>query len=238
MPENIWRPPVSIRRPVAGVLLGGAVLSAGTLAVVGGLALGGPGLIGVGLAAALVGCTAAGVAREVPNRPKGAAVEAAVWASGFTAGFVLVVAGLATVAGGAVAAVVVLSALAAVALRWGRTQRARTAAARRGAAVVRLPVPPPHAGPTGDSRMLPVGALSTRALGEEWLRTTAALAGRLSPAARASLVGRREEALDELERRDPDGFARWLLARPGSDPADFVRGGPAHRGPVAGTDAA
>jgi hypothetical protein len=86
--------------------------------------------------------------------------------------------------------------------------------------------------------MLPVAALSTRALGQEWVRTTAALAGRLSPAARASLVGRREEALDELERRDSDGFARWLVAGPGSDPADFVRDGPARRGPVADTDAA
>ena len=66
------------------------------------------------------------------------------------------------------------------------------------------------------------------------------VAGRLSRAARASLVGRRDETLDELERRDPAGFARWLAAGPntGSDPADFVRGGPAQRGPVADTDAA
>lgn len=230
---------MSIRRPVARALLGGAALSAGALAVVGGLALGGPGLIGVGLAAALAGCTAAGIAREAPNRAKGSALEAAVWAAGCTGGVGLVVAGLSTVAGGAAAAVVVLAVLAVVALRWGRAQRARTAAHRGGVAqVVRLPVTPPHAGATGDRRMAAVGALSTRALGEEWLRTSAALAGRLSPAARASLAGRREEVLDELERRDSDGFARWLLAGAGSDPADFVRGGPAQRGPVAGTDAA
>jgi len=234
---------VSIRRPVARVLLGGAALSAGALAVVGGLALGGPGLIGVGLGGALAGCTAAGIAREAPNRSRGSALEAAVWASGCTTGFVLVVAGLSTVAGGAVAAVVVLATLGLVALRWGRIQQARTASHRGGPApVVRLPVTPstdsPHPLPSGDSRMLPVGALSTRALGEEWLRTTAALSGRLSQAARASLVGRREEVLDELERRDPDGFARWLFAGAASDPADFVRGGPAQRGPVAGTDAA
>lgn len=230
---------MSIRRPVFRVLLGAAAVTAGALAVVGGLALGGPGLIGVGLAAGLAGCTGAGIAREAPARSKGSALEAAVWASGCTGGLVLVLAGLSTVAGGAVAAVVVLVALTVVAVRWGRAQRGRTASARSGTAeVLRLPVAPPHTGPTGDSRMLPVGALSTRALGEEWLRTTAALAGRLSPAARASLVGRREEALDELERRDPDGFGRWLLAGPASDPADFVRGGPAQRGPVAGTDAA
>jgi hypothetical protein len=40
--------------------------------------------------------------------------------------------------------------------------------------------------------------------------------------------------------RDPDGFTRWLFAgaTQDSDPAAFVRGGPAHRGPVADTDAA
>ena len=82
--------------------------------------------------------------------------------------------------------------------------------------------------------------MTTQALGDEWLHTTAALAGPLDPAARQSLVARREEALDELERRDPDGFAQWLMAGStrGSDPADFVRGGPARRGPVADTDAA
>jgi hypothetical protein len=58
------------------------------------------------------------------------------------------------------------------------------------------------------------------------VRTTAALAGRLEPAARREIVRRRAEALDELERRDPSGFARWLTAErgPRSDPADFVRG--------------
>ena len=232
---------MSIRRPVSRVLLGGALLTSGALAVVGGLALGVPGLIGVGLAATLAGCTAAGIAREAPDRSRGSALEAAVWAAGWTAGVVLVVAGVSTVAGGAVAAVLVLAALTAVALRWGRGERVRAASpGTRGTAaeVVRLPVGPPHPGLAGDSRMLPVTALSTRALGEEWLRTTAALAGRLSAAARASLVGRREEVLDELERRDPAGFARWLVAGAASDPADFVRGGPAQRGPVADTDAA
>jgi hypothetical protein len=229
---------VSIRRAVSRVLIGGALLSSGSLAVVGGLALGGQGLVGAGLAATLAGCTAAGIAREAPDRSRGSALEAAVRAAGWTVGVVLVIAGVSTVAGGAVAVVVVLTALTAIALRWGRRQRERSTAGGGSAQVVRLATGPTPAGPVGDSRMLPVDALSTRALGEEWLRTTAALGGRLSPAARASLVGRREEALDELERRDPDGFARWLVAGPASDPADFVRGGPAQRGPVADTDAA
>ena len=51
---------------------------------------------------------------------------------------------------------------------------------------------------------------------------------------------RREEALDELERRDPAGFARWLAAGPtlASDPAGYVHGGPLRGDPAADTDAA
>jgi hypothetical protein len=231
---------VSIRRPVTRVLLGGALLSAGVLAVVGGLAIGGPGLVGVGLAAALAGCTAAGIAREAPGRGRGTVLEAAVWAACCTAGVVLVVAGVSMVAGGAVAAIVVLAALAVVALRWARSQRRRTTVAPARGEVRRLPLGPAPALPVGDRRTQPVSALSTRALGDEWMHTTAALAGRLSPATRAALARRREETLDELELRDPEGFARWLAAGPaaGSDPADYVRGGPARRGPVADTDAA
>ena len=231
---------MSIPRPVSRVLIGVLLLSAGALAVVGGLAVGGPGLVGVGLAAALAGCTAAGIARESPGRRPGSVLEAAVWAAGCTAGSVLVVTGVATVAGGAVAAVVVLGALAVVAVRWTRIQRRRTTATGERGAVLKLPVGPTPAPPVGDRTLLSVSALSTRALGDEWVRTTAALAGRLSPAVRAALVRRREETLDELELRDPQGFAKWLAAGPasGSDPADYVRGGPAQRGPVADTDAA
>jgi hypothetical protein len=39
-------------------------------------------------------------------------------------------------------------------------------------------------------------------------------------------VQRRVAALDELERRDPAGFARWLAAgaTAGSNPAQYLRG--------------
>jgi hypothetical protein len=225
------------------VLLGGASLGAGALAVVGGLALGGPGLVGAGLAATLAGCTAAGIAREAPAHSRSSALEAAVWAAGSTAGVVLVVAGMATVGGGVVATLAVLAAATVVVVRWtqGQRRQAPTSGQRdRPADVVRLPVGPTQARPAVDRGLVPVATLTTRDLGDEWLRTTAALAGRLTPAVRTSLVRRREEVLDEFERRDPEGFGRWLSAGPvrGSDPADFVRGGPARRGPVADTDAA
>jgi hypothetical protein len=72
----------------------------------------------------------------------------------------------------------------------------------------------------------PVSVLPTSVLGSEWLRTTSALACRVEPAARQEIIRRRQETLDELERRDPADFARWLAdgAASDSDPATFVRG--------------
>jgi hypothetical protein len=248
---------VSDRGPLARILLVSALLCGGVLAVAGGLTLRGPGLVGVGLAATLVGCTAAGIARETPAPGGGSTLESAVWAAGSTGGAVLVVVGITAIAGGVVAALAVgagLAAFLAVQALRGRSSRRRRGEAPRpaggptwpiGVDALLLPVSAEEPAsrtqpaPVGARLLPPVGALSTRALGEEWLRTTAALAGPLDPATRQSLVGRREEVLDELERRDPLGFTRWLAAGPArSDPADYVRGGPAHRGPVADTDAA
>jgi hypothetical protein len=242
---------VSIRRPLTAVLLGGALLGGGALAVIGGLTLRGPGLVAVGLAATLAACTAAGIAREAPGHTRGSALEAAVWAACLSGGGVLVVAGLTTVAGGGVAALAVACCLVAIVVHLvrGRSPRPATGAEAGKAALPfgdahRVPAAPQPAAspaPAGSPRLpSPVTALTTRALGEEWLRTTAALAGPLTPSARERLVMRRQEALDEFERRDPEGFAKWLAAGPTgrSDPAEFVRGGPAHRGPVADTDAA
>jgi hypothetical protein len=238
---------VPIRRPFARVLLLGALAGVGALAVVGALALRGPGLIAVGLAAALAGCTAAGISREAPAHTRGSALEAAVWAACGTTGGLLSVAGLSTVAGGVVATVAVAAVVVVVAVRLVRGRRllpgsgATTKDRRRPAAeVLRLPVSPPSDPPAVVAGLPPVSTLTTRALGDEWLRTSAALDGRLTPSMRAALVLRREEALDELERRDPDGFALWLAAGTGtgSDPAQYVRGGPARPGPVADTDAA
>lgn len=240
---------MSIRRSLSRVLLIGALLSGGALAVVGALALQGAGLVATGLVALLAGCVAAGFARESRKATGGAVVEAAVWGAGLAGGAVLVVAGISTVGGGVAAGIAV-----AVGLNVGlivRVRRLRSAARTRTATGRPGETRSPALWPVASERapalpadvhrlLLPVRELTTQALGDEWLHTTAALAGPLDPAARHSLVARREEALDELERRDPQGFAQWLMAGStrGSDPADFVRGGPARRGPVAGTDAA
>jgi hypothetical protein len=214
------------------VLLWSALGAAGALAVIGGLAARGPGLIAVGLAGALAASAAAGITRENPARDK-SPLDAAVQAAGWTVGTLLAVAGAAALAGAAVAVLTaVLVAGLFLALRGG-TGRPPVAhavpvapAAAQPAPPVLLPLPPP------------VTMMTTHALGREWLRTTEVLDGRLRPVVREAVVLRRQDTLDELERRDPAGFARWLAAAPGSDPAEYIGGPAIPGGPAAETDAA
>jgi hypothetical protein len=210
---------VSTRGLLPRFLLGLGAVAGGVLAVVGGLALRPPGLVAVGLAAVVAACLAAGVARE--SRPGRPAVVDAAWKAGATTVVVLLVLSGTAVLGGAVLTLVVAGAAAAAwSVRWlVRAQRAATAAASAVAPARQPSVPLP-----------PVSSLSTGDLGREWTRTTAALGGRLDARTREAIVVRRQETLDELERRDPDGFARWLAGLPlaGSDPSgDLRRGDPA-----------
>jgi hypothetical protein len=214
-----------------------AVLVGGLLAVAGGLALRGPGLSAVVVSGVFAGGVCAAIAREGIENDLRATLAAAAHGAAWTVAALLAIAGTAALAGGVVAALVAGTAFAGAATIWvvRRTRTDRRSAPHVAAA---HPLPPAAGGPafSGPVDLLPpVPTLSTRALGQEWLRTSAILAGRLDPAARAVLVGRRQEALDELELRDPAGFARWMLAGPvpGSDPADYVR-----RDRTAGTDAA
>ena len=75
-----------------------------------------------------------------------------------------------------------------------------------------------------DSSRAPVRPLSPSVLALEWRRTTAALATRLTSAAQQAVVQRRAEVLDEIERRNPAGFERWLSAgsAPDGDPDDVL----------------
>jgi hypothetical protein len=211
-----------------------AAVVGGVLALAGGLALRGPGLIAVVVAGVFAGCLCAAVAREGAHADMRGALGAAAQGAAWTVAVLLALAGTAGLAGGVIAALLggtaVMGGVAFWLLRGARAGRASATAPAQGQ-LHRLG----GAGASVSDLLPPVRALSTRDLGQEWLRTSAALAGRLDPAARAVLVGRRQEALDELELRDPAGFARWMLAGPvpGSDPADYVR-----RDRTAGTDAA
>ena len=222
------------------LLLWAVVLLCGVVAVAGGLALRGPEVVAVGVAGVLAGCLSAGVAREAPAGSRSrSTLETAASVGAATVGVLLLVSGIAALAGGAVAALtVVVLLVAGLAVRLVRGSRT----APRPTLAPRPPATRPSPRPAGElaSLLPPVAVLTTAELGQEWTRTTAILSGRLDPAARAALVARREEALDELERRDPAGFARWLAAGPtlSSDPAGYVHGGPLRGDPAADTDAA
>ncbi|CCG01568.1 hypothetical protein [Blastococcus saxobsidens] len=225
------------RRPLLRFLLGLGLACAAVVAVVGGIALRGPGLVAVCVSGGLAGCIAAGVARETPGPPRRSTVEAAGQAAAITIGALLVVSGTAVLAGGAMALLLAGALVAGwAAVRWFHDRQEATAA---GSAAVTSPFPAvrPLPGPPWPSPAPAVAGLPTAALGEEWLRTGAALQGALAPAARQRIVTRRAQVLDELERRDPAGFARWLAAGPlhAGDPAGFVRSEPPRAAP--GTEA-
>jgi hypothetical protein len=189
------------------------------VAAVGGVSLGVSGCAAVALAGIVGACLGAGIVRDSDApRPRQAAVDAA-WRTGVgTIGVLLVLSGCAVLAGGVVTALLAGGALGTVLVRWAlRSVRADRVVQR--ATVV------PLIGAAG----APVHTLSVEALGREWLRTSAALAQTRGPLARQALVDRRQQALDELERRDPAGFARWLADEPTveSDPARYIAGRPA-----------
>ncbi|PPK70876.1 hypothetical protein V5P93_002738 [Actinokineospora auranticolor] len=65
-------------------------------------------------------------------------------------------------------------------------------------------------------------AMSTSRLCERWRTGLDTLRAAQTPLAAAAVVRERQKCLDELERRDPIGFARWLET-PGADPATILR---------------
>jgi hypothetical protein len=235
----------------AAVLL--AVTLVGGLAVVGAVSLHGAGVLAVALAGVVAGCLGAGLARERLSAPVRRAVADAAWRAAVgTVVALLVLAGSAVVAGRAALVLVVLC-LAAVALAWRLRRGTRAVppaapagppaaavppsahpAARRGphpsgrgvAASGRRPDPARPA-PALPARALPPAAgMSVDELSQEWRRTAAVLETGVDATARAQVVRRRGEVLDELERRDPAGFGRWLAGGASADgyPVRHLRG--------------
>jgi hypothetical protein len=177
----------------AGSLCGAVLAAAAVVVLHGGT------MLLVAMAAALAAAGAAGATDG--GRP---AAAAAAWkAAALTVTAIVLVAGVAVLAGGAAAAIAAPSGAVAGGVVF--LLRARP---------VRKNWRPPPA---------PVAQLPTSALGSEWRRTTLALEGPLDPTTRQAVVQRRQETLDELERRDPIGFARWLAV--GGPPATDAFGG-------------
>ena len=227
MPGVPGRPALVLAAPFAAVL-----------AVVGGLALDGKAVLGLAVVTALVGVAWAGGAWE-ESRVGEAALVAGARAAARTAGGLLVVCGAAVLVGTAVTLLAgALLAVAAVVLRRPDPGRVPPTGAplpdEPEGPVVLSPLHP--AAPTfrlgwagsGRTVLPPVRMLSSRSLGEEWLRTTAVLDGSPEPPTREAVAARRAAVLDELERRDPEGFARWMAHGTDGDsnPAEFVRGEP------------
>lgn len=205
------------------------------LAVVGGLGLEGSAFVGLGVVSALVAAGRAGAAWE-ESRAGEVALVAWAWTAACTAGGLLVLCGAALLVGTA-ATLLAAALLAAAALVLRRPAPGHTAPAgtplpdESESPVVLSPLHPAaptfRIGSTGSTRTVlpPVRFLSNRSLGEEWLRTTALLDVSPDPLTPEAVAARRASILDELERRDPDGFARWLGdgADRGSNPAEFLR---------------
>jgi hypothetical protein len=217
---------VTSRGPVVRALIGLGLVCATVIALASSIVLHGLILVLVLVTAGL----AAGVAYNAQVDGRAAAVDAAWKAAAATVSVIVLVAGVVILAGGAVAALVIGMALLIGAVLWLRkTRRPRSAGARTpgGAVVTNAGNPAPVLAAAWQGRWQPpVSLLPTSDLGSEWLQTTSALASPVEPAARQEIIRRRQETLDELERRDPDGFARWLAAGAAtdSDPATFVRG--------------
>lgn len=70
-----------------------------------------------------------------------------------------------------------------------------------------------------------LGATGTAELCVAWRRSHGVVAGAADPLTLAACAELRRSYLDELERRDPEGFARWIGsgARAGGDPGRYLR---------------
>jgi hypothetical protein len=117
---------------------------------------------------------------------------------------------LSTPVGGLTATLLAVLGVVALLIAWPR--RSGTGA---GDAITAVTLPPPAR---------PVAELSTDDLCTGWRRSYFQLLVARDTADRPRLVQRRQDYLDEIERRDPGGFRRWLAgdARAGGDPRPYL----------------
>ncbi|HEY0400589.1 MAG TPA: hypothetical protein VGD09_01120 [Blastococcus sp.] len=217
---------MSTRGPLVRALIGLGLVCATVIALASSIVLHGVVIVVVLVMAAMSACVAYGAQDD----GRAASIEAAWKAAAATVTAIVLVAGVVVLAGGAVALLASGLAIVTGGAVWLRkARRARNAGARASDPTPsRKAGDPAQAFPAAWASLWhpPVSLLPTSDLGSEWLRTTSALATPVEPAWRQEIIRRRQETLDELERRDPAGFARWLAAGAAtdSDPATFVRG--------------
>jgi hypothetical protein len=207
-------------RALAGI----GLVCATVLALASSVVLHGAAVVVVLFAAGVAAC----VGYIVQDQGRAAGVEWAWKAAAATVAVIVLVTGVVVLAGGTVAALVSGLVVTGGALWVLKTRRTRRAGAEKDSAdpVMDGGDPASVLGASWASVWQPpVSLLGTSDLGSEWLRTTSALASPVESAKRQQIIERRQETLDELERRDPAGFARWLAAGAAgdSDPATFVR---------------
>jgi hypothetical protein len=89
------------------------------------------------------------------------------------------------------------------------------------------PAAPSVPAPVRSRPVVPVVELSVGELCVAWRRSYGELQRVTDEETRQEITRRRRDCLDELERRDPVGFARWLAsgARAGSDPQRYMAAG-------------
>jgi hypothetical protein len=211
----------------------------GTLALSGLLRLG-PAVVMLGMLAASLTATArlAWVWKRDGQTKTGWAAWSAAWRPA-TLGFlgVLVLNGLHALFGSAALPIGVAAAITAlvafVVLRQAPDASGGNAA-EDPASTPRMPTavsasdkpPSPVRRPDADAAP-PMPALPTPALCWEWRRSYLAVTRASKPDELTRIVALRAAYLDELERRDPTGFRRWLDsgARAASDPGRYLTSG-------------
>lgn len=205
---------------VAATLL---VVAGGVLAMIGAVTTSADALIGWSLTGVGTGVLAAlGVPRlrrgrqagmSGPDVPMGVAAAAA-----FVLAYLVIAGLLAAFGGGFTAAVLIVLTAAGLRMRQRARQRFRDAPAAG---------PNPHdvlAAVTLPASPVPVAAMATEDLCVAWRRSYFLLLLAADEPARRQVVQRRQDFLDEIERRDRRGFLRWLDsgAKAGSDPGPYL----------------
>jgi len=195
-----------------------AALLVGVFGPLGVLGTSAGGLAGLGMLGLTIGALVAAVGppvqRGMPARTRrvdlraGALVAAIFFALCFTVSGML-----ATLGGGLTASLVVVFAVLALVADLRRS--AHRSGPGTNDVVAAVTSPPP---------VRPVADLSLDELCTSWRRSYFQLLVSRDATVRRRLVQRRQDYLDEIERRDRPGFLRWLAdgARAGGDPGPYL----------------